>query len=201
MTGPSKQEQDIIVQIAANFDNPDVNITGLKKLVKTVCNRFKLAKATVDIAIVNNAEIKRLNKQFLSRDVTTDCLSFDLSDGQDRPVKGGGDKQRDKSVSGTIARKIFELVVNGEKAVKEAKIRGHSTEAELALYVTHGLLHNMGFDDATKAGAKKMHDTEDEILQELGYGLVYNKSIRAQGHKNSATDMIRGARKTDLKGK
>jgi probable rRNA maturation factor len=201
MTAPSKQEQDIIVQTATNFDIPDVNITGLKKLAKTVCNRFKLAKATVDIAIVNDAEIKRLNKQFLSRDVTTDCLSFDLSDGQDRPAKGGGGKRQDKSVSRTTVRKIFELVVNGEKAVKEAKIRGHSTEAELALYVTHGLLHNMGFDDATKAGAKKMHDTEDEILQELGYGLVYNKNIRAQEHKKAATEMRRGARKTDLKGK
>ena len=201
MMAPAKQEQDIIVQIATNFDGPDVNITGLKKLVKTVCNRFKLAKATVGIAIANNAEIKRLNKQFLSRDVTTDCLSFNLSDGQDRLTNRRADKQQEKSVPGTRTRKIFEVVVNGEMAVKEAKIRGHSTEAELALYVTHGLLHNMGFDDATKAGAKKMHDTEDEILQELGYGLVYNKSIRAQEHKKAATEMTRGARKKDLKGK
>jgi ssRNA-specific RNase YbeY (16S rRNA maturation enzyme) len=39
-------------------------------------------------------------------------------------------------------------------------------------------LHNIGFDDSTKEKAKKMHDTEDEILQQLGYGLVYNKSAR-----------------------
>ena len=49
-------------------------------------------------------------------------------------------------------------------------------EAELALYITHGLLHNLGFDDSTEMQAKKMHDTEDEILRQSGFGLVYNKS-------------------------
>jgi len=60
-------------------------------------------------------------------------------------------------------------------AVREANLRGHSSEAELALYITHGLLHNFGFDDSTPGKARKMHNVEDEILQQLGYGLVYNK--------------------------
>jgi probable rRNA maturation factor len=156
--GYVKQEQDIVVQIAKNFKDIDVNLPKLKKLVKAVCTRFKLSKATVSIAIVDDAEIRKLNKQFLNRSSTTDCLSFNLSDDD--------------------ARKSFELVVNAEKAVKEANLRGHSSEAELALYVTHGLLHNLGFDDSTQGQAKKMHDTEDEILQQLSYGSVYNKSKR-----------------------
>ena len=156
--GSVKQEQDIVVQIAKNFKDIDVNLPKLKKLVKAVCTRFKLSKATVSIAIVNDAEIRKVNKQFLNRSSTTDCLSFNLSDDD--------------------ARKSFELVVNAEKAVKEANLRGHSSEAELALYVIHGLLHNLGFDDSTQGQAKKMHDTEDEILQQLSYGLVYNKSTK-----------------------
>ena len=153
--GSVKQEQDIVVQIAKNFKDIDVNMPRLKKLVKAVCTRFKLSKATVSIAIVDDAEIRKVNKQFLNRSSATDCLSFNLSDND--------------------ARKSFELVVNAEKAVKEASLRGHSSEAELALYVTHGLLHNLGFDDSTQGQAKKMHDAEDEILQQLGYGSVYNK--------------------------
>jgi probable rRNA maturation factor len=187
MMASSEKEQDITVQIAKYFDVPDTNIARLKKLVKTVCKRFRLAKATVGVAIVNDAEIKRLNKKFLNLNTATDCLSFDLTDEQARPAKRKSRKRQEKSVPGheRSGAKIFELVVNGEKAVKEAKIRGHSTEAELALYVTHGLLHNLGFDDATKADAKKMHETEDEILQELGYGLVYNKGTRAQEQKGT----------------
>jgi len=50
---------------------------------------------------------------------------------------------------------LFELVVNGEMAVRQALLRKHSSQAELALYITHGLLHNLGFDDAAEDQAKK----------------------------------------------
>jgi probable rRNA maturation factor len=59
-------------------------------------------------------------------------------------------------------------------AVRQANLRGHSSEAELALYITHGLLHNLGFDDSTQGQAEKMHNIENEILQQLGYGPIYN---------------------------
>lgn len=152
----AKQDQDIVVQIAKNFKNVDIYLPRLKKLVKVICNRFKLSKATISIAIVDDAQIRKLNKQFLNQDFPTDCLSFNLSN------------------NGTSSVKSFELVVNAEMAIRQANQRGHSSEAELALYITHGLLHNLGFDDSTQSQAKKMHDTEDEILRQLGYGLIYS---------------------------
>jgi probable rRNA maturation factor len=147
---------EVAVQIAKEFKNIDVCLPRLEKLVRAICKRFKLSKATISIAIVDDAQICKVNKQFLNRDSTTDCLSFDLSDDD------------------TNAPKSFELVVNAEMAVKEANSRNHSSEAELALYITHGLLHNLGFDDSSKDRLRKMHDTEDEILKQQGYGLVYS---------------------------
>ena len=152
---------EVAVQIAKEFKNIDVCLPSLEKLVRAICRRFKLSKATISIAIVDDAQIRKVNKQFLNCDSTTDCLSFDLSD---------DDANSPKS---------FELLVNAEKAVEEANLRGHSSEAELALYITHGLLHNLGFDDSQQDQLQKMHDTEDEILRQLGYGSVYNKSRRA----------------------
>jgi len=154
----AKQDQNIIVKITKNFKNIDILPPKLKKLVKITCSRFKLSKATISIAIVNDTQIRKVNKQFLNKDRSTDCLSFDLSDNKKNSIKS------------------FELVVNGEMAVRQANLRGHSGEAELALYITHGLLHNLGFDDSTKKQAEKMHNTEDQILQQLGYGPVYNKA-------------------------
>ncbi len=153
---PAQKDSDITVQFIKKCENIDASFTRLEKLVKAVCKRFKLSKAAVSIAIVGNREITQLNKKFLDHNRTTDCLSFDLSE-NDQPEKS------------------FELLVNGEKALEEANVRGHSSQAELALYITHGLLHQLGFDDSNKEQAKKMHDTEDEILQQQGFGLVYNK--------------------------
>jgi probable rRNA maturation factor len=152
----ARQKQDFVVQITKNFKNMDVHPFKLKKLVEAVCGRFKLLKVTMSISIVGSAQISKINKRFLNKGSTTDCLSFDLSDKR----------------AGSI--KTFELIVNGEMAVRQAKLRGHSSEAELALYITHGLLHNLGFNDSTGKQAEKMHNIEDQILQQLGYGTVYN---------------------------
>ncbi|MBN1391806.1 MAG: rRNA maturation RNase YbeY [Sedimentisphaerales bacterium] len=159
-----RKKQVLVIRIAENFKLASLRLRKLKKLVKFVCNRFKLSKAIINIAIVNNAQMRKLNKQFLKRAAATDCLSFNLSDNKWNIPRG-------KS-----SAKSFELIVNGEMAVRQAKLRGHSSEAELALYITHGLLHNLGFDDSTKNKAEKMHNTEDEILRKLGYGIVYNSA-------------------------
>ncbi len=167
-----KQGQDIIVQITKKFKDIDVNLSKLKELVEVICGHFtryetRDTRYDISIALIDDAEIREVNRQFLNLNRTTDCLSFDLSDDD------------------MSSAKSFELLVNAERAVREASRRGHSGEAELALYIAHGLLHNLGFDDATPAQAKKMHNAEDEILQQLGYGLVYNKNVKAQEHKDT----------------
>ena len=53
---------------------------------------------------------------------------------------------------------------------------GSNVESEIALYITHGLLHQMGFDDTEQQQAKEMHTAEDKILQENNYGLVYGSN-------------------------
>ncbi|MCK5226084.1 MAG: rRNA maturation RNase YbeY [Planctomycetes bacterium] len=158
----------ITIQITQSFKDIKVDVAKLKKLIKYICDNFtgdkipfdsaqgrRDTKYEISIAIVDNIEIRKINKKFLNHNRITDCISFDLSD----------------SVQN---QKTFELIVNGEMAIKQANKRGHLSQAELALYVTHGLLHNFEFDDSTEQLAKKMHKTEDEILTELGFGSVYN---------------------------
>lgn len=151
----------ITVEIKKHFAEAPGNLPRLRKLVRAVCERFAVARAVVGIGIVNDAEMRKLNRRFLGRRANTDCLSFDLSDEADP------DEPR-----------VFDLIVNGELAAREAARRGHTGEAELALYVTHGLLHQLGFDDATDRQAARMHRMEDEILRDCGYGLVYNTAAR-----------------------
>jgi probable rRNA maturation factor len=147
----------IAVQITNKVEGIPVEAARLGRLVRAVCKRFQVVQVAVSVAVVGDAEMRRLNRKFLNRRTNTDCLSFDLSDG-----------------AGPEAPRVFDLIVNGELAFREAARRGHSPEAELALYVTHGLLHNLGLDDATPGAAGRMHRMEDEILQHSGYGSVYN---------------------------
>ncbi len=154
------QQRGISVHVTTRFEGTSIATDVLAPLVRAICKRFGVAKAKIEIAVVDDDEIRRLNHRFLGRDDSTDCLSFDLSEGK--------------------STRQFEIVVNGPRAVEEARLRGHSAEAELALYVTHGLLHNLGFDDAEPQQAEEMHRVEDEILQSQGFGCVYNSQAKPE---------------------
>ncbi|MHC4758964.1 MAG: rRNA maturation RNase YbeY [Planctomycetota bacterium] len=156
-------DNDIIINLTKNWEGIDFNHARIEELVRFICkdygtNNDKTRSYEVNIVIVDDAEIRKMNKSFRKSDTITDCLSFDLSEKNNERVKN------------------FEIIVNAEKASREAQERGHSPESELALYITHGLLHNLGFKDETEPDAKKMHETEDKILQQLGFGLVYNNN-------------------------
>jgi probable rRNA maturation factor len=53
-------------------------------------------------------------------------------------------------------------------AKAQAEQRGHDVQAELILYVIHGLLHLCGFDDKTESSAQEMRMRERHYLQRLG---------------------------------
>ena len=178
------------------------------KLVKSICKRFRVNSATINILITDNRQIRSFNKKFHHRNAVTDCLSFDLSESHltaehaetaEKKVTLNGcsyaarhgyvkrmtidetnsaiERRNTLPVTSAVSR-TFDIIVNAQKAKLEAKKRGHSPQAELALYIIHALLHNLGFDDNTAKKAKLMHQTEDEILQQQDFGKVYDSHSR-----------------------
>lgn len=150
-------ENHLQVLFDSQCPNLKADFDALEKLARAVCEKFGCPNATVHVGIVDDAGIIEVHRQFLQKDTTTDVISFDLSD-EFEPGR------------------TFQIVVNAEMANRQAEIRGHSPEAELALYITHGLLHNLGFDDRLSEEAKKMHETEDALLQQLGFGIIYSRN-------------------------
>jgi len=149
-------QADIRVDITCNCRDLEVDFDKLRKLVQHICRRFAVDKAVINVAIVGDETIKKINTEFLNRPRATDVISFDLSDD-------------------LIAEQSYDLMVNAEEAARQSRKRAHSTEAELALYITHGLLHNLGFDHADETRSRKMHNMEDEILQQAGFGVIYGE--------------------------
>lgn len=101
--------------------------------------------AEVNVTVVDGGTISRLNRRYLHHGGTTDVLSFDLSD----------------SPRGISA----EIILCGDVAVRQAKPLGCSPQRELMLYLVHGLLHLMGYDDSSVRGAAKMSARQDELVR------------------------------------
>ena len=149
----SDAENKITVEFNLECNEVEFDRSKLEVMLIAACKRFDCDEAVITVAILDDGAIRELNSKFLASQTVTDVISFDTSQNNHRQ---------------------FDLAVNAEMAASQAKNRGHEAEAELALYVLHGLLHNLGFDDKDSATAEKMHRTEDDILQEYRYGVVYN---------------------------
>lgn len=136
------------IAIASPQEQVPVDRAFFRQLVRTVLEGEGSADAEISLAFVDNATIHRLNRQFLQHDEPTDVLTFPLSEGQGARLAG-------------------ELVIGAEVALEQAASRGHDVQAELALYVIHGLLHLCGFDDKTASAAREMRQRERHYLAQL----------------------------------
>ena len=58
-----------------------------------------------------------------------------------------------------------EIVASAETAQARAHELGHSVEAEIGLYIVHGLLHLKGFDDMSPRERTRMHKVQHRIWQ------------------------------------
>ena len=150
-----KISSDIKINLDVRCDVIDFSRRKFADIIKKTTIKFGIKNAVINFAVVDDAEIISINRQFLNKKKITDVISFDLSD-------ANGDK------------KVFDVAVNAQLAQRQAEITKHSEQAELALYFLHGLLHQLGFDDLTAADAARMHKTEDKILEEFGYGKVFS---------------------------
>jgi probable rRNA maturation factor len=120
----------------------------IAELISFVARREGVRVAEVDLAVVAADEIAGLNRRYLGYGGTTDVLSFDMSE-----VGRGG--------------LSVQLVICGDVTAAQAAARGLAVQRELMLYVVHGLLHQMGYEDSSIRGAAKMHARQEELLEEF----------------------------------
>jgi probable rRNA maturation factor len=137
------------IAIASPQETVPIDRKQMREIVRGVLEGEGIADAEISLAFVDNPTIHTLNKRYLNHDEPTDVLSFPLSEPDAKKLAG-------------------ELVIGAEVAQAQAQERGHDVQAELALYVIHGLLHLCGFDDKSDAGAATMRRCERHYLQQLG---------------------------------
>jgi probable rRNA maturation factor len=92
------------------------------------------ARGDIAIAIVSDARIRSLNKEYRRKDKVTDVLSFDPPS----PQSGFGGAGNPRSVG--------DIVIGAGVARRQAREVGHSYAAELKVLALHGLLHLLGYD-------------------------------------------------------
>jgi len=110
--------------------------------------------------ITGDAELQRLNRQFLGKDYPTDVLSFPAAKGRDAE-----------------AAPLGEIAISSDRAADQAESRGHSVDDEIRILMLHGVLHLLGMDHERDHGA--MERAETRWRKEFGLPLGLIERVRA----------------------
>ncbi|MDQ7858989.1 MAG: rRNA maturation RNase YbeY [Armatimonadota bacterium] len=107
--------------------------------------------AELEVALVDDVTIATANRRFLGHRGPTDVLTFPAGG-----ARAGG--------------LLGEVVVSVDRARAQAREAGWRLRDEVALLVVHGVLHLAGYDDRTRAGARRMRVAQARILEHLRRG-------------------------------
>lgn len=131
-----------------------LNSNSVKKAVRAVLELEKVECDEVSIYFVDQKTISSLHEEFFQDPSPTDCISFPI----DGPKKGDG-----YAVLGDV-------FICPEIAFQYAKKHSLNALEETTLYLVHGLLHLIGYDDIDPKDRKVMRKKEKRCMDSLKKG-------------------------------
>ncbi|MEC9093421.1 MAG: rRNA maturation RNase YbeY [Planctomycetota bacterium] len=139
------------IEISNRQSSFPIDQHGFRKAVALVLSESDFLSAEISLSFVGDQEMHRLNVEFLGHDYPTDVLSFPLA-------------KESRSLVG-------EIIVSVDTAARECNSHGLNAIEELMLYVVHGILHLVGYDDKSEESRSVMRAKEEYYMEKLGVEL------------------------------
>ena len=133
-----------------------VDLARLEAQAAYLLDRLHLAPdADLSILLVDEEEMTRLHVEWMDEPGPTDVLSFPMDD------LTAGDPAGPR-VDGILG----DIVLCPAVAQRQGDAAGHSADVEMALLLTHGVLHLLGHDHAEPEEHERMFTLQAQLLQD-----------------------------------
>lgn len=143
----------------------DSIIKLIERTIELCMKSENLEKAyEISVLIVDDVEIRAINKEHRDIDRATDVLSFpmvEFSNGELISDEGDYDMDLEELMLGDI-------IISAETARRQAEEYGHSFEREIAFLTAHSCFHLLGYDHMVEEEEKIMIGKQERILQQMG---------------------------------
>lgn len=131
----------------------EISVARVRSLVGFVLAAEK-RDGRVEITFVDDARIAEIHERFLGVAGPTDVITF--------PIDDAGDEVSGDDLPLPL---LGEIVVSTETAERQAPDFDNTPLHEVFLYVVHGLLHLLGYDDRSRAARDRMTRRQLELLE------------------------------------
>ncbi|MBM4117501.1 rRNA maturation RNase YbeY [bacterium] len=144
------------LRIAANPAFPEVADAGAPwfTFLVQLAGALGSGEQWVELSFLDDAQMRRLNRDWRGKDAPTDVLSFRYG------ADGGGELPAGEDLEG-------EVLVSIETARRQAATAGHGLAEEVSVLAIHGLCHILGHDHETEAEAAAMAALEAPLRRRI----------------------------------
>ena len=123
----------------------------------------------VYVRIVGDEEIREINREQRSKDVSTDVLSFPTVNYPQGRMAGSCEKLLRREYDPEMGACLLgDIIISMDHVRAQAAEYGHSEERETGYLLTHGLFHLMGYDHMTDEDKPVMRAMEEKALTAIG---------------------------------
>ena len=128
-----------------------LSLSNIKLMIPFLLRTLNISTDEVILHFISKAAIGKLHDTFFSDPSPTDCISFPI----DPPTTTPTSKQ-------TILGEVFVCPKVALEYALEKKLDPHQ---ETKLYIIHGILHLLGYDDLDSTSRRKMRQMEQKCLK------------------------------------
>ncbi len=144
--------------------------TLAREVIIAACDAEKCPyEAEVNLTLVDNDSIHRINREFRQIDRPTDVLSFPMQV-YDTPADFSHmeDCVEENFNPDTGELLLGDIILSVDKVKEQATGYGHSEKREFAFLILHSMLHLFGYDHETEQEREAMEERQRNILDDLG---------------------------------
>ena len=143
------------------FNNTDLDIHTFKGEMDQLVNKLLKdmnSKQNVNLNIVDDEEMQKLNKRFRNKDMPTNVLAF--------PNIGIG-----------AVDELGDIAINTDAVIRESNQQNMTTRDRFLHLLAHGTLHLFGYDHKENTQAEAMEELEIKYLKDFNIRNPYTYEI------------------------
>lgn len=144
----------MIVDISNLQNDHPIDEKEIERVVQSVIEGEGRSCDEVSITFVDRERISQIHADYFDDPTPTDCISIPMDCDGEEPI-------------GESHFILGDVIVCPSIAIEYAANHGVDVDDEVKLYVVHGLLHLLGYDDIDPEERKKMRDAEAKHMKAL----------------------------------
>jgi probable rRNA maturation factor len=126
-----------------------VDIPSLRRATRTILKHLGRPKDEISIMLVDDREIRNMNRIYLKRDRPTNVIAFPMQEGP---------------FSDLHPQVLGDVVISIETAARDAEKEGMALEDEILYLLIHGILHLLGYDHEGSAARSRSMDLKQRKI-------------------------------------